>query len=333
MSRFAGFFRLPTLCVIGAILAGCPSNNQVLLPPPGSTASVIFVLNKGTTAPGIYTFPLSATGNVSPSGSIAGSNTGITGNFPFLLFVDSMGRLWSSAAGPSVVAFAPGASGNAVPVVNISGLNTGFVFPMAPYVNAAGTIFVGDASLNAIKIFSAGSNGNVSPITTITGPSTGLGNIQSVWADASGNIYASNAATNSITVYSSSASGNATPIRTISGPNTTLNIPEGLFVDGSGNLWVANGGLSSVLEFAPGAMGNAPPINTIAGSNGLASDFPDGVALDGAGRIYVVTETPPTNAVFVFAAGATGNATPLQTITGPNTMLTRSAGVALRLNF
>jgi len=62
---------------------------------------------------------------------------------------------------------------------------------------------------------------------------------------------------------------------------------------------------------------------TIAGVNtGL---FPTGIALDGAGNIYVANQ----GSITVYAAGASGNATPIATIAGVNTGL----NVPVRLAF
>jgi hypothetical protein len=66
-----------------------------------------------------------------------------------------------------------------------------------------------------------------------------------------------------------------------------------------------------------GASGNATPTATIAGGNtGLAN--PHGIALDGAGNIYVGNQD---GSITVYAAGASGNATPTATIAGSNTGL------------
>ncbi|MBV8594458.1 MAG: hypothetical protein JOZ27_09185 [Caulobacteraceae bacterium] len=63
----------------------------------------------------------------------------------------------------------------------------------------------------------------------------------------------------------------------------------------------------------------------IAGSNtGLSTPY--GIALDRSGRIYVANIG---GSVTVFAAGATGNAAPAQTITGSNTGLDLPTGIAL----
>src|SRR5882762_87736 len=75
-------------------------------------------------------------------------------------------------------------------------------------------------------------------------------------------------------------------------------------------LYVANEVFgSSITVYAPGASGNATPVATIAGGNtGLS--FPFGVALDGAGNIYVTNSASSvggSTSITVYAAGASGN--------------------------
>src|SRR6266496_3398539 len=75
-------------------------------------------------------------------------------------------------------------------------------------------------------------------------------------------------------------------------------------------LYVVNSQGNSVTVYAAGASGNATPTATIVGgTTGL--NIPLGIALDGAGNIYVADQGDQT--IKVYAAGA-GNATPTATI-------------------
>ena len=146
--------------------------------------------------------------------------------------------------------------------------------------------------------------------------------------DGAGNIYVANEGNSTITVYAAGASGRATPMVTIAGGNTGLSSPSGIARDGAGNIYVINHAASfsggSITVYAAGATGNATPVATIAGDNtGLS--FPVGIALDGAGNIYVANFSNST--ITVYAAGASGNATPMATITGPG--LNGPFGIAL----
>jgi len=126
-------------------------------------------------------------------------------------------------------------------------------------------------------------------------------------------LYVVNSGNNSVTVYAPGASGNATPTATIAGGNTGLLFPYAIALDGAGNIYVTNadgvtdpGGTTGIRVYAAGASGNATPTATI-------PDFasPLGIALDGAGNIYVADQGDQT--IKVYAAGA-GNATPTATI-------------------
>src|SRR5438034_700103 len=127
-------------------------------------------------------------------------------------------------------------------------------------------------------------------------------------------LYVVNSGANSVAAYAPGASGDATPIDTIAGSNTGLNAGGALALDSAGNLYVANYYGSSITVYAPGANGNATPSTTIAGSNtGLS--WPWGIARDAAGNLYVVNSwsSSGSTSITVYAAGASGNATPSAT--------------------
>lgn len=143
-------------------------------------------------------------------------------------------------------------------------------------------------------------------------------------------VYVANAINFTVTGYAAGTNGNVAPALAIVGLNTNLDIPLGIARDAAGRIYVANHGTNSILVYAPGDTGNATPVNTIVGAN-TGLDIPWGCALDGAGRLYVVNYNPNTNAssITVYAAGATGNATPTATIAGSNTRLRVTVGIAL----
>ncbi len=83
-------------------------------------------------------------------------------------------------------------------------------------------------------------------------------------------------------------------------------------------------------EYAPGASGNVTPIATISASSFGDAD-PGGLAIDSSGDLYVPAFVPNTanEAVYEFAPGASGAATPIATITGSSTGLSGPADVVL----
>lgn len=85
----------------------------------------------------------------------------------------------------------------------------------------------------------------------------------------------------------------------------------------------------SVTVYAEGATGDATPIQDISGSN-TGLDFPNDVAVDASGNIYVANGgNAYSNSVTVYAAGATGNVAPIQDISGSMTGLVYPSGLAL----
>jgi sugar lactone lactonase YvrE len=95
-------------------------------------------------------------------------------------------------------------------------------------------------------------------------------------------------------------------------------------------LWVSNDGANAIQEFSLTASGAQTPVATVGGAaTGLNAPF--GIAFDSAGRLYVAMQgfgaVPP--AIRVFAAGATGNATPVQVISGAATTLSQPSGLTI----
>jgi hypothetical protein len=120
----------------------------------------------------------------------------------------------------------------------------------------------------------------------------------------------------------------------IGGSNTGLVAPATVAVDASFNVYVFDAKTDTISEFAAGATGNVAPIRTISGSNTGLSDgdgFGSGLAVSKtSGDIFV--SNPASNAILVFAATASGNVAPIQTITGSATELSEPVGLAVILN-
>lgn len=85
-----------------------------------------------------------------------------------------------------------------------------------------------------------------------------------------------------------------------------------------------------VLAFSREADGNVAPAYRIAGAK-TRLIYPRAVGLDGARNLYVSNYTPleKQSNVAVFAAGASGNASPLRTIAGPATQLQSPSAISL----
>lgn len=106
------------------------------------------------------------------------------------------------------------------------------------------------------------------------------------------------------------------PFEQIAGAATLLRNPGHLAIDIPQNLYVVNEGSEffrgEILIFAPGALGNVAPVRRLFSTENSAVNWhhPRSVAVDSLGRVFVSAN----NRVMVFAAGADGNATPIQVL-------------------
>jgi len=139
------------------------------------------------------------------------------------------------------------------------------------------------------------------------------------------NSYPLNGVNGTIPFYSQ---GNYAPppqmlLSGLPGASWDTEVTQGLAFDSHGDLWVAYHAYPStqygsftnaVAEFLPGA---TSPIKSIEGS---ATDltYPAGIAIDKTGDVYVADNS---NAIYVFAATASGDAAPIKVIAGANTQL------------
>jgi hypothetical protein len=238
----------------------------------------------GSGSGSVTVYAAGATGNVKPTTTITGSNTGLV--TPVGVALDPVNgdiyvaNDYGGASGSgSVTSYAPGSNGNVSPTSTITGTNTGLLTPFGLALDASGNIYVPNPEAASITIYAAGATGNVAPMKTITGASTGLNLPYQVALDSSTNIYVANTNGNSLTVYAAGANGNVAPIRTIEGSATKLGMPEGIALDGSfsNNIYASNHSGLSVTAYAAGTKSNVRPILTIKGKKALSG--PEGIVI------------------------------------------------------
>jgi hypothetical protein len=190
--------------------------------------------------------------------------------------------------------------------------------------DSSGQLFV-SASLpeggRAIDIFKPGANNCAKPKRTI--PDVG-----GVAIDSNNVLYVANSTTATIDIF---PPGSGAMEAQIGGTNTGLVAPGTVAVDASLNVYVLDTKTATVSEFAAGATGNVAPTRTIAGSKtGLAggNGFSFGIAVSKtSGEIFV--SNPGSNAILGFAANASGNVAPIQTIAGTATRLSDPLGLTV----
>jgi hypothetical protein len=210
-----------------------------------------------------------------------------------------------------------------------------------------------------IEAFSLNTGGNIAPVKTITQYQNDMPSPQTIAFDAAGNLYVANGpypglqgSTTFISIFAPGANGAAPPLRTIGAPQgSTLGngVPEGISVDASGYVYLAETGYTStgsadtIFVIAPNASGNVPPIRSITNSacpqiGGLTA-MPSGKLIVtcvpsstiepyGANRRRAMQSQNPGE-IEMFDAGASGNATPINVISGSDTQLSGAGSVAL----
>ena len=314
----------------------------------------VYVANYDTTTQtaSITIYPAGKSGNIPPSATITGANTGLTLAFGIVLDASDNIYAVNYVGGPSdsgsVTIFSSGSSGNVAPSAVIAS-DTALNGPWGIALDPAGNIYVantagGSNGLGSLTVYPAGSNANTAPNTTISGPSTGLNVPHGIAVGASGKVYVSNIGNNSITVYPAGSNGDTMPVATIMGPNTGLDAPYGVAVDASENIYVVNCSdcanspdFDSVTVYPAGSYGNVTPTASITcvGGGFCGLDFPVAVAVDARGEIYVANAgslsgvVGQLDSVTVYSAGSMG---PLATISGDHTGLALPSGIALDAN-
>jgi sugar lactone lactonase YvrE len=243
--------------------------------------------------------------------------------------------LYVASSNQSLLEFPLTANGNVAASVTITG-NPALLDPVPMAIDNNGAIYTSDEQSPAVLEFPAGSSGPTAPEANggLNGVQTKLGEYCfGIAFDSANKIYvtseSSTGTTPSVAVFTA-ATGDPSPVQFIQGNATMLTYPVGVAVDSSDNIYVTQAQSGTILKFGPGAGSgtnyNVAPIATIQtpGSNLF------GIAINAAGQIFVTDASQ--DAVYVFAAGATGMATPIQTISGAATLINYPLGIAVDRN-
>ena len=180
-------------------------------------------------------------------------------------------------------------------------------FPTGIACDSAGNLYVADASNNDIrKVTPAGVVSTLAGATGPTGSQDGTGDSarfnqpSGVAVDSTGNVYLADTGNGTIRKVSSAGAVTTlagTPVNrgSVDGPGVgaLFNAPTGLAVDAAGNLYAADSTNATIRKITP--TGVVSTLAGLAGHRGEADgignaarfNFPNGVAVDGAGSIYV----------------------------------------------
>jgi sugar lactone lactonase YvrE len=232
----------------------------------------------------------------------------------------------ASAAPPGAAADA--APAPAIPVVGVPafGIGAGQGGPSGVAVDARGDVF--DAAGNQVVEYVRGSTRTSYPrhgvvIGGVDGQGSGLRQLDhpdGVALDRRGDLFVSDTGNNRVLeyVYLAARHRYATTGRVVAGTGTAgsgptqLSNPTGLAIDRSGNLFVGDGNNNRVEEFTyHHATGRyAARASTVAGRGGQGSGrsqlyFPDGIALDARGDLFVADSQNAR--VMEYAVSSTGS--------------------------
>ncbi len=196
----------------------------------------------------------------------------------------------------------------------VIGLGSGFVFPAGVTVDGSGNVFVADSLNNTVQVILAAGG-----YTTVSALGGGFSGPSGVALDASGNVFVADAGNNAVKEIL--AAGGYTTVHSL---GSGFSGPSGVALDASGNVFVADTGNGAVKEILaaggyttdntarqriylsqrrrgrwqrqclcrryrqqPGqeilAAGGYTAVNTLGGG----FNFPDGVALDASGNVFV----------------------------------------------
>ncbi len=312
-------------------------------------------------------FTLAASGNPAPTYQWqrwpAGSTTwenlneggGYHGVTSAALTVSAVTAAMSGDQFRSVITNALGSTTSSAVALTVSGAGAAlFQYPASISGDSSGNFYVADTSSNTIrKITSAGVVSTLAGSAGVAGSQDGAGS--SAWFNQPGGVAVDGAGNVCVADTGNATIRKITPSGTVStlagspgsrgnqdgtGSAASFSSPVGLAVDGAGNLYVTDAFNATIRKITPAAV-----VSTVAGSaanrggadgTGAAARFnyPNGVAVDTAGNLYVADTYNDTirkitpNGVVTTLAGSAGisGATDL---TGSNALFNQPYGVAM----
>ena len=248
-------------------------------------------------------------------GSADGTGAAASFNFPNGIAADSVGNLYvadtnnhtirkiTPAGVVSTLAGMAGVAGSA----DGTGAAARFNGPLGVATDSAGNVYVADTRNSTIrKITPAGVVSTLAGKASVTGSVDGTGaaasfnGLSGIATDNAGNAYVADLGNNTIRKITpqgvvSTQAGTAGTIGSADGTGVaaSFNAPSGVAVDGSGNVYVTDKGNSTIRKITPAGV-----VSTLAGTAGVTGsadgtgaaasfNFPDGIAIDGAGNLYV----------------------------------------------
>jgi sugar lactone lactonase YvrE len=259
------------------------------------------------------------------AGSIDGTNSTARFNYPQGVAADTAGNVYVADTGNDTIrkitpsgivttlAGSPGKPGNADGVGSAASFNG----PWGLAVDDAGNILVADTGNGTIrKITPAGSVTTLAGCATCpTGSADGTGGVarfnnpSGIGVDGNGNIYVADQYNNSVrrltpeggvTTFAGPVAQSYSTNSDGTGSAAWFSWPSGVAADSAGNIYVADAENSTIRKITPS--GTVTTIAGLTGQSGSADGTnsiarfsePSGIAVDGAGTIYVADSNNQT---------------------------------------
>ena len=299
-------------------------------------AGDVFVADSGNSA--VYEIEAGTGGN--PAGVVSSSSTVMTVgsgfSAPTALALDGAGNVFVADSGNNAVyEIEAGTGGNAAGAVSSAStvvtVGSGFNSPKGTAVDPSGDVFVADSGNNAVNKIEAGTGGNaqgvVSSASTVVTVASGFDAPHGIAFDGIGDLFVAdsgNSVVKEIEARTGRGLGPVSSASTVVTVGSGFSGPQGVAVDGAGDVFVADSGNNAVKEIEAGTGGNAAGVVSAASTVvtvGSGFEAPQGIAVDGAGDVFVADErtgavkeivltTPPALGFASTAVGTTSSDSP-----------------------
>jgi sugar lactone lactonase YvrE len=252
---------------------------------PSSTGTRGASLQATTSNGTVYPFSLSGFGNGSHIVVDGGTATAlpITGlGMATAAAVDTAGNVYVADPTNNQVVVSPQAGGKQTTI------GTGLKGPLGVATDAAGNVYISDSGNNRVVKVAA-----VSGLQTVL--ATGLSNPHGLAVDAIGNIYVADTGNARVVEIPVFGELGIAPLLGYTGAQKLVT-PVGVAIDKSGNVYVADTGITTGLVKISAGAGDLQPMlgstsiapsATLVGFGAAFVKAPSGIAIDGAGDIYV----------------------------------------------
>ena len=224
---------------------------------------------------------------------------------PVAIAIDAAGNAWMANTFGNGSISELNSSG--VPLSPATGFTAGGVnTPNAIAIDVAGNVWIANAGANSVsELYPSGAA--VSPAAGFTGG--GINTPVAIAIDGASNVWTANL-NNSVSELNSSGMA----LSPAAGFTDGLDLPSAIAIDGAGNVWIANGAncasidcVSSISEFnSSGTQMSLFPFTGVGGATSVpVLSNPAGIAIDGAGDVWVANAGNSSVTEFIGAAAPT----------------------------